>query len=96
MAGNDDFVSSDGGKPGRHGRVVADVSVTVKFDEVLEGAFDIIEHEGTSRMARDLNSLPRAQILVNFFLCLPEFRFDFRDLRLDLQVFIGKLAAELV
>ncbi len=65
LAGNKNRLSPETRHPAYHGKVVADGSVPMKFNEIVQNARGIVEHPGTLRVAGQLDALPWREISVH-------------------------------
>ena len=93
MTDYDATVFANGGEASGHRSVVAEKTVAVQFGESLEGELHVIEREGTGRMARDLNPLPRGEIGINFLPRLLEFLLHAEHLGFQIDIIRGGTTA---
>jgi hypothetical protein len=58
------FEAIEFSETGKHGTVVAEMFVTMKFDKVIEGKVQIVARVRSIFVPRDLNGLPRAELTI--------------------------------
>src|SRR2546429_9764611 len=86
VSDNDAALRAKCGQTARHRSVVGEAAISMQLNPICKAPFDVVHGERALRMPRDLHTLPRSEIAVNFSSCVTKLFLNRLDGRIEIDV----------